>query len=176
MENKSHDEDNNIKNYSGDAAVKKLKELAESARTCMFTTFKAIRPLPSRPMALQAVDSDGIMYFFSAKDSNKNDEISTDPCVQLFFENKGSSEYLSVYGTATISNDREKIKQMWNMWAKTWFQNGPEDPSLTLICVKPYSVEYWDTKHNKMVQLIKIAASLISGKTMDDGVEGKLYI
>lgn len=176
MENNNHNEVDHIKNYTGPEAIKKLKNLAESARICMFLTYKAIRPMPSRPMALQLVDEDGIMYFFSDKTSNTNSEITTDPNVQLFFENKRSSEYLSVYGTATISQDREKIKELWNLWAKTWFQNGPEDPSLTLICVKPYSVEYWDTKHNKMVQLIKIAASIISGKTMDDGVEGKLYI
>lgn len=176
MEHKFHDEENNVKNYDGLEAIEKLKELAESARICMFTTYTANRPMPSRPMALQAVDNDGTLHFFSATDSDKNRELAADPSVQLFFANTGSSEYLNIYGTATISQDRQKIKELWNMYVKTWFQDGPDDPKLTLISVKPDASEYWDTKHNKMVQLVKIAASVISGKTMDDGVEGKLEI
>jgi hypothetical protein len=42
--------------------------------------------------------------------------------------------------------------------------------------VKPESTVYRDTKNNKMIQLIKMAASLVTGKTMDDGVEGKLRV
>ena len=142
----------------------------------MFTTYTTERPLPSRPMALQAVDADGTLHFFSAANSDKNNQIESDPSVQLFFANGGSSEYLNVFGKATISQNRVKIRELWNMWSKTWFQDGPEDPKLTLISVQPETSEYWDTKHNKMVQLAKIAVSMVSGKTMDDGVEGKLYL
>lgn len=176
MQNQKHDEKGHIKNYDGQEAIEKLKELAESARNCMFTTFTNDRPLPSRPMALQGIDSDGTLHFFSAASSNKNRELNADPSVQLFFGNTNSSEYISVYGRASISQDRIKIKELWSGWAKAWFQGGPEDPDLTLISIKPEQSAYWDTKHNKMVQLFKIAASLVIGKTMDDGVEGKLSI
>ena len=176
MEHNFHDEENNVKNLSGKEAVDKLKELAESAKICMFTTFTTSRPMPSRPMAIQGVDDDGTLHFFSATNSDKNAQISADNDVQLFFENNGSSEYLSVYGKATISNNREKINELWTAWAKAWFQDGPNDPKLSLVSVKPITSEYWDTKHNKMVSLLKIAASIVTGKTMDDGVEGKLHI
>lgn len=109
---------------------------------------------------------------FSAVNSDKNAQIVADPYVQLFFENSSASEYLSIYGQATISHDREKIKELWTSWAKAWFQEGPEDPMLTLISVRPDTSSYWDTKHNKMVSLFKIVASMVSGKVMDDGVEG----
>jgi hypothetical protein len=33
---------------------------------------------------------------------------------------------------------------------------------------------YWDTKHGKMVSLMKIAVGVITGKQMDDGVEGNV--
>ena len=176
MEHNFHDEENNVKNLDGEEAVAKLKELAESARICMFTTYTTSRPMPSRPMALQGIDDDGTMHFFSATNSDKNAELAADHDVQLFFEKNGSSEYLSVYGTATISQNKEKIKELWSVWAKAWFQDGPEDPKLSLVSVKPVQSEYWDTKHNKMVSLLKIAASIVTGKTMDDGVEGKLHM
>lgn len=176
MQNSRHDEPGHIKNYEGREAIEKLKEIAEGARTCMFITFTKNRPLPGRPMALQVVESDGTLQFFSAASSDKNREIEADPSVQLFFANTGSSEYLSVYGKAVISKDRAKIKELWSQWAKAWFQDGPDDPDLTLISVTPESSEYWDTKHNRMVSLLKVAASLVTGQTMDDGVEGKLKI
>jgi general stress protein 26 len=176
MEHNFHDEEGNIRNYEGAEAIEKLKKLAEDARICMFTTFADTRPMPSRPMALQGVDADGTLHFFSATDSGKNSEIQADPAVQLYFQNNSSSEYLCIYGTARISQDRVKIKELWSAWAKTWFQDGPEDPKLSLVSVKPEAGQYWDTKHNKMVQLVKVAASLVTGKTMDDGVEGELKI
>lgn len=176
MQNQRIDEDGHIQDLSGAEAIAKMKELAEDARTCFFTTLTETRPLPSRPMAVQVVEEDGSFYFFSAKSSNKNHELQEDSNVQLFFANGGSSEYLSVYGRATVSQDRAKIKELWNEFAKIWFQDGPEDPELTLIRVQPENARYWDTKHNKLVQWAKMAASIVIGKTMDDGREGNLTV
>ncbi len=130
--------------------------------------------MPSRPMALQTVADDGRMFFFSATDFDKNKEIRNNPQVKLFFANTGSSEYLNVFGDVEISDERAKIKELWSVWAKAWFQDGSEDEKLPLLILTPKKCEYRDTKHNKMVQLLKIAASLVTGKTMDDGMEGEL--
>lgn len=176
MEHNFHDEDNNVQNLEGTEAIKKLKEIAEAARICMFTTFTTHRPMPSRPMALQKVETDGTLQFLSATNSDKNHEIQEDGEVQLLFANTGSSEYLNVYGHAKISKDREKIKELWSPLAKAWFQEGPEDPKISLISVSPFSSQYWDTKHNKLVSILKIAAAVVTGKTMDDGVEGNLKV
>ena len=174
MQDPRHDEDNHIQNLAGSEALHKLQELATGI--CMFTTFTGNRPAPSRPMALQGVDDQGALYFFSAASSDKNKELAADPAVQLYFCKEGSSEYLSIYGSTTISRDLEKIEQYWSPFVKTWFQGGPDDPDLTLVRVQPEAIHYWDTKHNQMVALLKIAASLVTGKTLDDGVEGELKV
>jgi general stress protein 26 len=174
MQDPRHDEDGHIQDLSGSEALKKLKDLAEGI--CMFTTFTDSRPVPSRPMALQGVDDSGALYFFSAASSDKNKELATDPSVQLFFCKEGPSEYLSIYGKATISRDRQKIEEYWNAFIKVWFQGGKDDPDLTVIRVQPETIQYWDTKNNRMVSLLKMAASMVTGKTMDDGVEGTLTV
>ncbi len=176
MQNQRIDEENHIQDLSGAEAIAKMKELGEAARVCFFTTLSETHPLPTRPMALQAVEEDGSFYFFSAKSSNKNYEIKEDVHVQLMFANGSSSEYLSVFGPATVSEDRAKIKELWNEYAKIWFQGGVDDPELTLIRVQPEAARYWDTKHNKLVQWAKMAASMVTGKTMDDGREGDLKV
>lgn len=165
-----------VKNLSNQEAIAKVKDLAKAADICLFTTDLTKLPLSTRPMAAQQVDDEGNVWFFSGKDSNKNDEIDKDNRVQLFFANKSKSEYLSIYGEATEFTDKEKAKEMWTPLAKTWFHDGVDDPNLTLIQVKPVDAYYWDTKSNKAVSLLKIAVGAITGKTMDDGLEGKLKI
>lgn len=159
---------------SGKEAIAKMRELVEHNAICMFTSNVNEVPLQTRPMTTQEVDDEGNFWFFSAKDSHKNYEVKSDSRVQLLFANTSNSEYLTVYGKATILNDRKKIEEMWSPMVKAWFQEGKDDPNLTLIRVTPEDAYYWEPKHNKMVTLFKMAAAAVSGKGMEIGSEGKL--
>ena len=165
-----------IENLSQKDAVDKIKQIVKSAEIGMFTTSLTELPLNSRPMATIDVDDEGNLWFFSDNNSTKNYDIIEDNHVQVFYANKSSSEYLSVYGKAEIYIDKQKIKELWTPIAKAWFTEGQEDPSISLIKVTPVDVYYWDTKNNKLISLIKIAAAVVTGKTMDGGVEGKLSV
>ena len=100
-------------------ANEKIKELAKKADACMFTTSLTKLPLTTRPMSTREVDDDGCVWFFSRKDSNKNREITADNRVQLFYSNFSSSEFMSLYGKATIIKDDAKAKELWSSLAKT---------------------------------------------------------
>jgi general stress protein 26 len=165
-----------IENLTSKQAIEKIKELAKAADIGMFTTALTQLPLNSRPMSTQNVDDEGNLWFFSEKDSTKNQDIEEDNRVQIFYANKSSSEYLSVYGTAEIFYDRQKIEELWTPMVKAWFTEGKDDPSITIIKVTPADAYYWDTKNNKLVSLVKIAAAVVTGKTMDDGIEGTLDV
>ena len=90
--------------------------------------------------------------------------------------NTSESEYLTVYGTASIVDDRSKIAALWSPMAKAWFQGGKDDPDLTLIKVTPESAYYWEPKQSKMVTLFKMAASAVSGKQMEIGKQGRIEV
>lgn len=167
-------EDEDVQHLEHSEAIEKIKELVKHNGICLFTTHLTEVPLQTRPMSVQEVDDDGNFWFLSAKDSNKNWEINEDPRVQLFFANTGSSEFLSVYGHASMYTDRQRIEDIWSPVAKAWFQQGKDDPNISVIKVSPEDAYYWDTKNNKAVSLIKIMASVVGGRTMDDGVEGKM--
>src|SRR5690606_9102442 len=108
-------------NLSNEEAIKKLKELAEGAGNCFFTT-KINESTPhTRPMALQEVCDQGNLWFISSSESLKNEEISDDARVQLYFQNNSSYEYLYVLGTATIHKDKELIDKYWTSFANAWF-------------------------------------------------------
>lgn len=158
-------------------AVKKIKELSEKAKICMFCTELEKVPVNSRPMTLQETDDHGNLWFISGETSNKNFEIREDRRVQLFFMNNEDSQYLSVYGEASVYKDRATIEEKWSPMAKAWF-DGKKDPNVTIIRVEPKESYYWDTKAGKLVSLISFVASAITGikNKNSDGVEGNATI
>lgn len=165
-------------NLTNTDAIIKLKKLSESARICMFCTELSQLPNNSRPMSLQECDEEGNLWFLSSADSNKNFEIADDNRVQLYFMNNGSSEYLSVYGKAFIYRDVQTIEDKWSPLAKAWFEEGKEDPKVSVIRVTPDETYYWDTKAGKFVTMVSFIAAAVSGKKTDnsDGVEGNLSV
>ena len=164
------------RNLNSQEGIDKLKQIAKDADVCMFATNLSGIPISARPMSTRDVDDDGTIYFFSRDSSNKNNEITADERVQLFYSNNSSYEYLSVFGTASIVKDEALAKELWTHWSKAWFEQGPDDAELTIIKVVPEYVYYWDTKNNKMVSLLKIAVSAITGKQTDDGVYGNIDV
>ncbi|WP_299181698.1 pyridoxamine 5'-phosphate oxidase family protein [uncultured Chryseobacterium sp.] len=154
-------------------AIKKIQELSTKAGICMFCTELEKVPINSRPMTLKEADDSGNLWFISSEASNKNFEIKEDRRVQLFFMNNGDSQYLSVYGIASIYTDQATIEEKWSAMAKPWFE-GKDDPNISIIRVEPKESYYWDTKAGKLVTLLSFVAAAITGNKTDnsDGVEG----
>lgn len=174
--NKQQPEDN-YEDLQGQEAAKKIKELTDKASACFFcTNIQTGRPFATRPMALQQLDEEGNLWFLSANDSHKNQEISADPYVQLLFQGSDYSDFLQLYGKATISEDKGKIKELWKPILKTWFTEGINDPRISVIKIEPESGYYWDTKHNQAIAFAKRLVGAALGKTLDDSIEGKINV
>lgn len=163
-----------VKNLMHQTAAEKIKELAKKADVCLFTTSLDKLPLTTRPMSTRDVDEDGNIWFFSRQDSNKNREIGNDNRVQLFYSNQSNAEFMSIYGRVTIIRDKAMAKKLWSAIAKTWFNEGYEDPELTLLKVEPEDGYYWDTKDGRVISLLKMVAGAVSGKELNTSVEGKI--
>lgn len=166
----------NYQNLSDEKGIAKLKELAEDIGVCLFCTELTQLPINSRPMSLREVDQDGNLWFISSRSSNKNFEIKNDNRVQLFFAKTADNHYLSVFGTASIYTDKTKIEEVWTPIAKAWFEEGKDDPDVTVIKVKTEEAYYWDTKDGKLVALLKWAANTVIGSRDDGGIEGNIHV
>jgi general stress protein 26 len=174
--NKNQPEDN-YKDLYGEEAAKKIKELAEKAATCFFCTKSNTRsPINNRPMSVQKVDEHGSLWFLSANDSHKNQQILSDPQVNLLFKGLPHSDFLSIYGHATITTDHAIINELWEPILKTWFTEGENDPRITAIKVEPLEGYDWDTKHGTGVAFVKQLVGAAIGKTLDDSIEGKIKV
>jgi general stress protein 26 len=161
----------------GPDAVKKIKEMVEQAENCFFCSAVITgESNGDRPMNVRQVDDEGNLWFLSASDSRKNQELSIDPSVRLYFQGSKHSDFMQLSGVATISTNKEKIKELWSPLLQTWFTEGINDPHITVIKVAPSEGYYWDTKHGLAVAGVKMLIGAVLRKTMDDSVEGKLDV
>lgn len=172
--NQQQPEENHA-DLSGAEAVAKIQDLAGRAQVCFFCTATAAAgSSESRPMAVQKVDEQGALWFVSASDSHKNEEVERDPVVHLYFQASAHTGFLSLTGTARVFRDRSLIEELWQPIMKTWFTEGIDDPRITAIRVTPTAGYYWDTKHGRAVAAAKMLLGAVIGQTLDDSIEGHL--
>jgi len=155
------------KRSDNDESIKKLGELIKDIRIAMFTTVHEDGVLHSRPMATQQVEFDGDLWFLTRLDSSKVDDVERHEHVNLSYAS--DNRYVSVIGSAAISNDRAKIKELWSPAYKVWFPEGLDDPQLRLIKVDVAGAEYWDTPGGLVAVAIGFVKSIVTGKTAKIG-------
>src|SRR5256885_5263796 len=91
------------------STTKKLDELyalMEGIEIAMFTTRRADGQLVSRPMATQERVSGTDLWFVTDISSHKLTELEQDRHVNLAYYNNRSREWVSVAGTAQVTQDR----------------------------------------------------------------------
>jgi general stress protein 26 len=168
-------QEKNRENLNKEAAIKKLRELVNDTKTCFFDTGHPVADSNGvRPMSVQQIDDQGNLWFLSANDSHKNQEIAIDRSVKLFFQGSAHADFMYLTGKAEIITDRNKIEELWDPIMKTWFTEGKDDPRITVIKFIPEEGYYWDTKHGRAIAFLKMMVGAATGKTMDDSIEGKL--
>jgi general stress protein 26 len=164
-------------NLTGSRAIERIKQTVAKAQTCFFCTGGSVVDSDGiRPMNVRKVGDDGSLWFLSAEDSHKNEELAHDRTVVLLFQGSPHSDFLQLKGRATVSRDREKIKELWEPMIKTWFTGGVDDPRITVIQVTPEEGYYWDNKHGNLVAGVKMMIGAMSGKTLDDSIEGRVTV
>ena len=149
-------------------SIELLKEKVKDVRMAMLTTMTKEGDHVARPMATQEMGPDGTIWFLTSAESGKVKDISINPKVGISYSDSSSELYVSISGIAKVSNDRELIKKFWNPFYKAWFES-ESDPSIRVIEVEPTSAEYWDTKGGKVVSLISMALSAVTGKDFEAG-------
>ncbi len=172
--NANQPEDNH-EDLRGRRAVEQIREVVKKSVSCFFCTAVSRGDTgATRPMSVQEVDDAGNLWFLSATDSHKNRELAEDPSVRLFFQGSEHAGFLTLTGRASVSQDKRRIKALWQSVLKTWFTEGEDDPRISVIKVVPQGGYYWDNKHGTAVAGIKMLVGAAIGKTLDDSIEGRL--
>ncbi|MBE7184072.1 MAG: pyridoxamine 5'-phosphate oxidase family protein [Methylobacterium mesophilicum] len=152
-------------------AKTRIWESAEKIGICMFVTWDGERQR-ARPVAARPHRDEDALYVLTDLHGQKDDQIERFPKVTLAFADNGANTYVSITGHATVSNDRAKIKELWSVFDKI-FWDGPEDPSIRLITVKPDDAEIWDGV-GRVRAGIAMAAKLTTGAELHMGSNKKV--
>lgn len=146
----------------------KVRELIDDIRIGMITNVDGpAGRLVSRPMAVQEVEDDGTLWFFTSETADKAQQIGSHPLVNVAFASRGS--WVSLAGRAEIVEDRAKIHDLWNSAAEAWFPDGPDSPDVGLLRVDPDSAEYWDSPGGRITSVIAYAKAKVTGSRPDVG-------
>lgn len=164
----------NLKNKE---AIEKLKELVDGIDIGMLSTFKNNTDYPHTiPMSRQEVDDEGNIWFLFSADSETFNQLQENNKVSLAYAHVGNYQFLSINGIAEISEDKARVEKYWNSFMEAWFEKGKDDANIRILKVVPHEAHYWDNKTNKLMTLLKVATSAITGQKSDIGREGDLDI
>ena len=171
-------EANRATGISTEKKLDDLYKLIDGLEVCLFTTRRADGRLVTRPMQVQERTSGTDLWFVTDIEANKLDELATDPHVNLGFYDSKSREWVSVSGTAIISQDRDLVRAMHKPDWRIWFPDeggkrdgGPDDPRLALVLVEALSVIYFKKTRPTPVVLFEMAKALITGSEPKLGEE-----
>ena len=150
--------------------VDRVWELMKKISFCMLVNWNG-KELRSRPMYAHLKRDEDMIYFLTDARHHKDDEIQQYPQVCAAFADP-DGHYVSVSGPAAVLNDRAKIKELWSVSAKAWWDSA-DDPNIRVLQLIPENAEYWDGP-GKIVGTIKMVAAAATNSRPDYGTNRKV--
>ena len=126
--------------------------------------------LRTRPMGINPKRAEDAIYLLTDAKTHKADEIEKDPNVSLTVG--GGTSYVAVAATATVANDRQKIRELWSPFVKAWWDS-PDDPDIRVLTLTPRSAEFWDSP-GKVVAYVAMLAAAVTGSKPKVGENRKV--
>jgi general stress protein 26 len=123
--------------------IEKVRAIMKDVRTCMVTTVAADGTLHAHPMTTQEAEFDGDAWFLLGASSETAQNARERPRVNLSYA--GDSGWVSLAGTAELSTDPARKKELWNRFVEAWFPEGQDDPDVQVLRVRAESAQYWDS-------------------------------
>ncbi len=148
--------------------VGRLNGMIEGVEIAMLTSVGADGSLHSRPMTVQEVQEDGTVWFFTSATASAAYESEENCRVNVSYVDPRRSVFISISGSASLSDDREQMEKLWDPRLSAWFPKGLDDADLRLLCVEIDRAEFWDVAQNALSLLAGFARKAITGKT--DGI------
>jgi general stress protein 26 len=133
----------------------RLRMIVNEFRTAMLVNFASKGRIAARPMTVANRVGDGSghraatdrpphrLSFVTRSDGRIAAELQRDASVCVTMQDGG--RYVVMQGYAELSEDRERIRQLWNKAWDVWFEGGPDNPHVVLIDCDIEHAEFWDS-------------------------------
>ncbi|APX15563.1 general stress protein [Phaeobacter inhibens] len=143
-----------------DDAISQLWHQLEKRRTSML----AVRDSEQQPQPMThfADVENGAIWFISSSDSDLVKATGLGADAQLTFVSDGQDYHASVRGPIEVSNDPDKLDELWSFAVGAWFEKGRDDPKVTLLRMTPREAAVWASQGNAVLVGLKLLRASMS--------------
>ncbi len=145
--------------------ARSLDEIMESGPITMLVTADQ----KARPMTV--LEQDGSrLSFLTDRTTEWMQEMTENEQVAIVISDPDDSLFVSLIGTARVSDDKETLDRLWSPTLEAWFE-GRDDPNLVALHVDVHDGEYWDGPATGAGKALRGLAGMITGegrKTMGE--------
>ena len=121
------------------------------------------------PMSHYADPEEGALWFITAAGTDLADSIAGGPQKAVHaVSSQGGKLYARIEGRLSLSDDAEKLDEIWNAVASSWFEEGKRDDDVRLLRLSLDLAEVWATD-GAFSFLFEIAKSKVTGAKPDMG-------
>lgn len=111
------------------------------------------------------------IWFITAEGTDCHDAAKAGKDVHFVVADAKAKLYARVEGRLSVSDDSDKLNELWSPVAAAWFEDGREDSDVRLVQFTPSHAEVWLTD-GAAGFLYEIAKANVSGGTPDAGEHG----
>ncbi|SIQ69655.1 General stress protein 26 [Paracoccus thiocyanatus] len=121
------------------------------------------------PMSHNIEPEDGNLWFITARGTAMAQAAGQQAETRYIVSDNSESLYAEIRGRLDVSQDRQKLDEVWNAVASTWFEEGKDDPDLVLVRMTPRSAEVWLGPASGMSFLFEMVKAKVKGDKPDYG-------
>lgn len=125
--------------FSRDALISAAREIMNTTRYCALITTGRNGRSHARTMDAFAPETDMTLWLATNPRSRKVAEIRRNPKVTLYYFDKESAAYVTIYGTARLVNEKAEKARRWKDDWKAFYPD--RDKSYLLIKITPQRLE-----------------------------------
>ncbi len=127
-----------------------------------------------RPMSHFADTDTAVLWFVTSRDTALASEIGQGGTAHHCVVDEKAGFYACISGPITPVEDKEKLDELWNIFAAAWFE-GRDDPDLVLLKMPMAEAEIWRSTESSFHFGLEIArANIDPEKTPDVGSHEKI--
>jgi len=146
-----------------------VAQIMKETRIATLTYVDDAGRLVSTPMGTQDFDDPGTVWFITELDSDKVAAIRQRPQVNVAYSSDAG--WVSLSGTATVSQDRAKLEELWDPSASAFMSGDAQDPNSGLLEISADTAEFWESP-GKAAMVVQMVKGLVSDDRPDLGDSG----
>lgn len=144
-------------------SIQSLTKLIEENDTALLVSCGSDHVIRSRPMVNINDHFEGDLYFVSENDGEACRSLIDNPQCNVSIAEPAEGRFASLTGTASVSENRQKLELLWNDACKKWFDCEQPHADLRLIKIEVTSAEIWVENQSLGSRI----GSLLSGAGQD---------